>query len=418
MVMDDEIEEILGISAEKSKVKEEKKKEEVLLIAPAPGEKPAEEPKKEQKEEPKPEPKPEPKTLESISNNEILPDDEDLLKFIEQTRPKIYVVGAGGSGSNTLSRLYAMNVAGIHAVAMNTDAQHLLKTRANKKILLGRKLTRGLGAGSDPKVGEEAAKEASSEISTELKDASIVFVTCGLGGGTGTGSTHVISEGAKKNDALTVAVVTLPFSSEGRVRMQNALDGLSKLKKSTDTVVVIPNDKLLSIVPDLPLDTAFKVSDEVLASAVKGIAELVTKEGLVNLDFADLRTVLRNAGPAVVGMGESTLDSRAKDRALVAIETALNSPLLDVDITTATRALVNVIGGEDMTLKEAELMVREVYNRIAPGAHIIWGARIEKNVPKSTIKVLVVLAGVKLPQYSPEGNISTDLRDLDLDLLA
>ncbi len=199
--------------------------------------------------------------------------------------------------------------------------------------------------------------------------------------------------------------------------MQNALDGFAKLKKVADTVVVIPNDKLLNIVPDLPLDTAFKVSDEVLASAVKGIAELVTKEGLVNLDYADLRTVLKGSGPAVVGMGEATLDAKSKNRALIAIETALNSPLLDVDISTSSKALINVIGGEDMTLKEAELMVREVYNRISPGAHIIWGARIDKSLERSSVKVLIVLAGVKLPQYSTEPQPVDLTKDFDLDIL-
>ncbi|MEM3373163.1 MAG: cell division protein FtsZ [Candidatus Anstonellales archaeon] len=358
------------------------------------------------------------KTLEAIKDQEVLPDDEELLKFIEQTRPKISVVGTGGSGSNTLTRLHSIGVDGVTLIAMNTDAQHLLKTKANRKVLLGKKLTRGMGAGSDPKIGEAAAQESIPDIENSIKGSAIVFVTCGLGGGTGTGSAHIIAETARKNDSLTISVVTLPFTSEGKVRMQNALDGLAKLKKASDSVVVIPNDKLLAIVPDLPLDTAFKVSDEILANAVKGIAELVTKEGLVNLDYADLRTILKNSGTAVVGMGEATLDVKAKDRALIAVESALNSPLLDVDISTANKALINVIGGEDMTLKEAELIVREVYNRIAPGAHIIWGARIEKNMPKTAIKVLVVLAGVKLPQYSVDMVTNIDLRNMDLDLLA
>lgn len=326
-------------------------------------------------------------------------DDEELLKFIEQCKPKIYVVGAGGSGCNTLSRLYEIGVEGAKIIAMNTDAQHLVKMRADKKILLGKQLTKGMGAGSNPEVGENAAKESKADIQKALAEAQLVFITCGLGGGTGTGSAHIISEEAKNAGALTIAIVTLPFSSEGRARWRNALEGLAKLKRQADTVIVIPNDKLLAIVPDLPLNTAFKVADEVLANSAKGIAELVTKSGLVNLDFADLKTVLKDAGCAVIGMGESSLSAKPDERALTAIENALSSPLLETDIQDANKALINVIGGEDMTLREAELMVEEVSKRISPDSHIIWGARIEPGLQKSTLKVLVVIAGAKLPQY-------------------
>jgi len=201
--------------------------------------------------------------------------------------------------------------------------------------------------------------------------------------------------------------------------MQNALEGLNKLRKHADTVIVIPNDKLLSIVPDLPLNTAFKVSDEVLAGAVKGIAELVTKAGLVNLDFADLRTILSSAGCAVVGIGEASVEAKPDQRALIAVDTAMNSPLLDVDISTASRALINVVGGEDMTLREAELIVSEVSKRIDPSSHIIWGARVEKNAKKSSVRVLAVLAGAKFPQYeltSAAMNAGAKIEDAELDL--
>ncbi|MFH0927422.1 MAG: cell division protein FtsZ, partial [Candidatus Micrarchaeota archaeon] len=251
--------------------------------------------------------------------------------------------------------------------------------------------------------------------------ASMVFVTCGLGGGTGTGSAHVIAESAKNAGALTIAVVTLPFESEGRVRMQNALEGLEKLRRHADTVVVIPNDKLLMVAPDLPLNTAFKVCDEVLASAVKSIAELVTRAGLVNLDFADLRTILSSAGCAVVGVGESSLESKSEQRALIAVEMALNSPLLDVDVSSAHRALINVVGGDDMTLKEAELIVSEVAKRIDQGAHIIWGARVEKQQKKNMIRVLVVIAGTKFPQYEVGGMKAMaqgGVENLELDLIS
>lgn len=347
-------------------------------------------------------------------------DDAELLKFLEGSRPKIYVVGAGGSGCNTMARMFDVKVEGAKLIAMNTDVQHLVKLRADKKILLGKKTTRGMGAGSNPSVGEAAAKESAEEIKAAISDAMMVFITCGLGGGTGTGSAHVIAEQAKAAGALTIAVVTLPFASEGKIRLQNALEGLDKLRKHADTVIVIPNDKLLAIVPDLPLNTAFKVSDEVLAGAVKGIAELVTKAGLVNLDFADLRTILSSAGCAVVGVGEASVEAKPDQRALIAVDTAMNSPLLDVDVSTANRALINVTGGEDMTLKEAELIVSEVAKRIDPSSHIIWGARIEKLSKKSSIRVLAVLAGAKFPQYEVQrlaGYSKPAEAELDLDLL-
>ena len=350
----------------------------------------------------------------------VSPEDAELLKFIESSKPKIYVVGAGGSGCNTMSRMHEVRIEGVKLIAMNTDVQHLVKMRADKKILLGKKATKGMGAGSNPSLGEAAAKESEEEIRASIADGMMVFITCGLGGGTGTGSAHIIAEQAKAAGALTIAVVTLPFASEGKIRMQNALEGLDKLRKHADTVIVIPNDKLLSIVPDLPLNTAFKVSDEVLAGAVKGIAELVTKAGLVNLDFADLRTILSSAGCAVVGIGEASVEAKPDQRALIAVDTAMNSPLLDVDVSTANRALINVTGGEDMTLKEAELIVSEVSKRIDPSSHIMWGARVEKSAKKSAIRVLAVIAGAKFPHYElqNQGPVGRQAEaELDLDLL-
>lgn len=343
-------------------------------------------------------------------------DDEEILKFIEESRPNIYIVGAGGSGSNTLDRLFELGVQGVSLVGMNTDAKHLLHVRANRKVLLGKKTSKGRGAGSNPLLGEEAAKESEEEIKGSVKEPSLVFITCGLGGGTGTGSAPIIAETAKNLGALTVAVVTLPFASEGRVRMENALAGLEKLKKHTDTIIVIKNDKLLNLVPDLPLNTAFKVCDEVLAGSVKGIAELVTKSGLVNVDFADLRTTLTDAGFAVIGLGEASLDAKKEDRVRVAVETALNSPLLDVDISDSKRALINVIGGEDMSLKEAEFVVAETSARINQDAHIIWGARVDPNIKKTSMRVLVVIAGVKFPRHEATYH-TVEETPLDLDII-
>ncbi|MFH1520487.1 MAG: cell division protein FtsZ [Candidatus Micrarchaeota archaeon] len=341
-------------------------------------------------------------------------DDEELLKFIEESKPNLYVIGAGGSGSNTLDRIFQMGIQDVNLIAMNTDAKHLLHVKANRKVLLGKKVSKGRGAGSNPVLGEESAKEAIEEIKEALKEPSMVFITCGLGGGTGTGSAPIIAETAKSMGALTVAVVTLPFSSEGKIRMENAITGLEKLKKHADTVIVIKNDKLLNLVPDLPLNTAFKVCDEVLAGSVKGIAELVTKAGLVNVDFADLKTILSQGGFAVIGLGEASLDAKKEDRARVAVETALNSPLLDADVSTSTRALINVVGGEDMSLKEAEYVVAETASKINPDAHIIWGSRIDENIKKSSMRVLVVLAGVRFPKYVFKHDASSDNLDLDI----
>ncbi|MGV8176532.1 MAG: cell division protein FtsZ [Candidatus Bilamarchaeaceae archaeon] len=341
-------------------------------------------------------------------------DDDEILKFLEESKQKIYVIGTGGSGSNTLDRLFELGIKDVSLIGMNTDAKHLLKIRAHKKIILGKKLAQGRGAGSNPAVGEESAKEALPEIKEQIKDASMVFVTCGMGGGTGTGSAHIIAEAAKSMGALTVAVVTLPFTSEGKIRMENAMAGLEKLRKHSDTVIVIKNDKLLTLAPNLPLNTAFKVCDEVLAGSVKGIAELVTKAGLVNVDFADLRTILSDGGYAVIGLGEAAVDAKNEERARIAVETALNSPLLDADISNSGKALINVIGGEDMTLREAELVVAETGRRINQNAHIIWGSRLDDKMKKTSMRVLIVLTGVKFKQYERAAEPSLDNLDIEL----
>ncbi len=322
--------------------------------------------------------------------------DQELEEILSSALARIIVVGTGGSGNNTMIRLHEVGVEGAKVIAMNTDAQHLLITPADEKVLLGRNVTRGLGAGSDPELGEAAAKDSVEDIKKVVHGADLVFVTCGLGGGTGTGSAPIIAQVSKESGALTVAIVTLPFSVEGKRRMENALGGLKKLRRESDTVIVIPNDKLLEIVPDLPINAAFKVADEILVNAVKGLIELITKPGLVNLDFADVRTILSNGGAAMIGLGESeTADPES--RALEAIEDALNSPLLDIDVSEATRALVNVTGGADMTLREAEIIVEAVASKIHPNAHIIWGAIIDDSMAKNKIRTMVVISGGRIP---------------------
>lgn len=330
--------------------------------------------------------------------------DEELRKILESRKAEIKVVGIGGAGGNTLSRLMQVGIVGAETVSINTDAQDLLYTDADRKVLIGKELTGGLGAGADPKIGNEAAKESKDEIKKALEGADMVFVTCGLGGGTGTGASPIVADIAKKLGALTVGVVTLPFSMEGKQRMNNAQTGLENLESALDTLIVIPNDKLLEIVPDVSVTTAFKVADEILVNAVKGIAELITKPGLVNLDFADIRAVMGSGGIAMIGMGESDTENRAME----AVEKALSNPLLDVDIENATGALVNVAGGADITIKECQQIVEGVSTKINPDAKIIWGAQIIKELG-DTIRTMLIITGVQSSQiYGPGKTIKTE----------
>lgn len=331
-----------------------------------------------------------PKYQTSIKRNAL---DEELEQLIARQKAKIKVVGAGGGGNNSINRMTEVGITGCETIAVNTDAQDLLYTNADTKILIGKELTQGLGAGSIPQVGEEAARESEQELKQKVQGADMVFITCGMGGGTGTGSTPVIAEIAKKCGSLTVAIVTLPFSMEGSRRYENAVIGLEKLAAIVDTLIVIPNDKLMELAPDLPLHTAFKVADEILTNSVKGIAELVTKAGLVNLDFADIRAVMGKGGVAMIGIGESDSDNRA----IESVEKAINNPLLDVDITGANGALINVSGGPDMTLDEARRVVETISERLDEDARVIWGAQISADMT-GTIRTLLIVTGVSSPQ--------------------
>ncbi len=336
--------------------------------------------------------------------------DTELEKILESRKADIKVIGTGGSGCNTISRMNEIGIVGAEIVAMNTDAQDLLYTDCDNKILLGKETAKGLGAGADPKLGEEAAKESKKDIQKIIGKSDMIFVTCGLGGGTGTGALPVIAETAKKGGALTVGVVTLPFSMEGRQRETNARMGLEKLTEIVDTLIVIPNDKLLEIVPDVSLSTAFKVADEILVNAVKGITELVTKPGLVNLDFADIRAVMTNGGLAMIGLAESDTERRAAE----AVEKALNTPLIDVDIEGATGALINVSGGADMTIKEAQEIVQRVNERLDPDAKVIWGAQIDPSLG-DTIKAMIIVTGVRSPQIYGATKTYTEERKKEIE---
>ncbi|MFB6161317.1 MAG: cell division protein FtsZ [Haloferacaceae archaeon] len=319
--------------------------------------------------------------------------DEELQDVLQELETDITVVGCGGAGGNTVNRMAEEGIKGANLVAANTDVQHLVDVEADTKILMGEERTGGRGAGSVPQVGEEAALESQEDITGAISGSDMVFVTAGLGGGTGTGSAPVVAQAAREAGALTIAIVTTPFTAEGEVRRTNAEAGLERLRDVADTVIVVPNDRLLDSVGKLPVKQAFKVSDEVLMRSVKGITELITKPGLVNLDFADVQTVMQRGGVAMIGLGESDSQNKAQD----SVKSALRSPLLDVDISGANSALVNVTGGSDMAIEEAEGVVEEIYERVDDDARIIWGTSVDEELD-GTMRTMIVVTGVDSPQ--------------------
>jgi len=339
--------------------------------------------------------------------------DDELEDVLQDLQTNITVVGCGGAGGNTVNRMKQEGIHGAKLVAANTDVQHLVNIDADTKILMGQQKTQGRGAGSLPQVGEEAALESQEEIYDSIEGSDMVFVTAGLGGGTGTGSAPVVAKAAREAGALTISIVTTPFTAEGEVRRTNAEAGLERLRDVSDTVIVVPNDRLLDAVGKLPVRQAFKVSDEVLMRSVKGITELITKPGLVNLDFADVRTVMEKGGVAMIGLGESDSESKAQD----SVKSALRSPLLDVDISGANSALVNVTGGTDMSIEEAEGVVEEIYDRIDPDARIIWGTSVDEEL-EGEMRTMIVVTGVESPQiYGRNGDVQEaaegQLQDID-----
>jgi cell division protein FtsZ len=320
--------------------------------------------------------------------------DEELASVVEDLETKITVVGCGGAGGNTVTRMTEEGIHGAKLVAANTDAQHLAdEVEADTKILIGKKRTSGRGAGSVPKIGEEAAQENIEDIQQSIDGSDMVFVTAGLGGGTGTGAAPVVAQAAQDSGALTISIVTIPFTAEGERRRANADAGLERLRAVSDTVIVVPNDRLLDYAPSMPLQDAFKICDRVLMRSVKGMTELITKPGLVNVDFADVRTIMENGGVAMIGLGESDSENKAQD----SIRSALRSPLLDVEFDGANSALVNVVGGQDMSIEEAEGVVEEIYDRIDPDARIIWGASVNQEF-EGKMETMIVVTGVESPQ--------------------
>jgi len=305
---------------------------------------------------------------------------------------KIKVVGVGGSGGNAISRMAKSKIEGVELIAINTDAQDLKNAQADLKLQIGKKIANGLGAGMNPKLGELAAKESQEEIREILKDTDLVFVACGLGGGTGTGAAPIIAEIAKSSGALTIAVVTKPFSFEGIPRKNIAERGLERLKEGSDTLVVIPNDRLLKMVDEkTSVFSAFWLCDEILREGVQGISDLVTVPGIVNIDFADLETIMRNSGPALLGIGKGKGENRIEE----AVNSALFSPLLENTHWKKGRALLFNISSPDLTLSEVDKAANIITKSLSPKVKVIFGAVEDKKMEPDELKILVFITGLQ-----------------------
>lgn len=309
---------------------------------------------------------------------------------------RIRVVGVGGSGGNAVNHMVSSNVEGVDFIAINTDAQDLHKSKASKKIHIGKTLTRGLGTGMNPELGKQSAEETREEIQEALRGSDMVFITCGMGGGTGTGAAPVVAKIARDLGALTVGVVTKPFGFEGQVRSRLADQGLSELRKAVDAIIIVPNDKLLSVVSrDTGIKNAFGMCDDILKQAVEGISDLITTTGIINVDFADVRSVMQNAGSALMGIGEAIGERRATEAA----KAAISSPLLDVSITGAKGVLFSVAGSDDLGMLEIQDAAAVITEAIDPEAKVIFGAVTDDSLKKGQVRVTVIATGF------PEGNI-------------
>jgi len=303
---------------------------------------------------------------------------------------RIKVVGIGGSGCNAVSRMVTQKIKGVDFIAINTDAQALHFCKAPEKILIGKNITKGLGAGMNVEVGRQACEESRDEIEEALKGADMVFVTCGLGGGTGTPGAPIVAEIARNLGALTVAIVTKPFTFEGQKRMEIAEEGLLELKDKVDGLIVIPNDRVLSIIDeDTTLLNAFSFIDSILSNGVQAISDLIVKPGIVNVDFADVRTIMKDAGWSLMGIGKAKGNGRMEEAA----KQAINSPLLEVSIDGAKGLLFTIAGGEDLTMKEVDEGARLITKAVDPEAKIIFGAVIDDTLRKGEVKVTVIATG-------------------------
>ncbi|MBP7299485.1 MAG: cell division protein FtsZ [Methanoculleus sp.] len=307
-------------------------------------------------------------------------------------QPRIVIVGCGGAGNNTVNRLYHMQVTGAETIAINTDKQHLDMIRADKRVLVGKSLTKGLGAGGFPDVGRRAAEMARPTLETLLCDADLVFITAGMGGGTGTGTAPVIAQIAKDQGAIVVGMVSYPFQVE-KARLLRAEEGLEALSNTADSVIVLDNNRLIKFVPNLPLGQAFSVMDQLIAETVKGISETITEPSLINIDYADVRAIMSKGGVAVMLVGESKQQNKAES----VVHECLNHPLLDIDYRGATGSLIHITGGNDLTLQDAEEIASSLTYELDPHADVIWGARVNSDF-EGRVRVMAIMTGVKSAQ--------------------
>ncbi|MCG3220008.1 MAG: cell division protein FtsZ [Candidatus Heimdallarchaeota archaeon] len=318
---------------------------------------------------------------------------------------RILGVGVGGAGSNAINNIMARGgILGATTVGVNTDARHLLSTQASKKLLIGRELTNGTGAGNDPNIGRAAAEENEEDIRELVRGNDLVFVACGLGKGTGTGAAPYFARIAQEEGCLVVSVCTLPFASEGQSKMETALEGLRELDDYSNTIIVVPNEKLLMYAPDFTLWDAFKLADDVLINAVVGLTELIVLPARVNVDFADTKKILRRSGPAVIGVGRG----KGENRAIQAITNALSNPLLDIDITSSTGALVNIKANKNISMTEVDTITTMITDQIHPKAEFVWGCNIDDSIPDDELSVTVVIAEVKSPYLAKPEDISIE----------
>ena len=310
---------------------------------------------------------------------------------------QIRVVGVGGGGSNAVNRMIAEGLSGVDFIAVNTDAQALMLSDAPKRVRIGDKLTRGLGVGGDDELGQKAAEESSDELHEVLRGSDMVFITAGMGGGTGTGAAPIIARIAREMDALTIGVVTRPFTWEGSVRMETAMAGIEKLKEAVDTLIVIPNDRLLEITDKrVSLQAAFSLADDVLRQGVQGISELITVPGLINLDFADVRTIMSEGGAALMAVGRAS----GENRAVEAAQEAISSRLLDITIDGARGILFNVTGGPDLSLFEVNEAASIIKQTAHPDVNLIFGAVVDENI-EDRIRITVIATGFDVPEARP-----------------
>jgi cell division protein FtsZ len=321
---------------------------------------------------------------------------------------RIKVIGVGGGGSNAVNRMIASDVGGVEFWAINTDAQALINASSTKRLQIGQKLTRGLGAGGNPAIGQKAAEESRDEIARALEHSDLVFITAGMGGGTGTGAAPIVAEVAKELGALTVGIVTRPFLFEGRRRQSQADEGIAALQSRVDTLIMIPNDKLLSVISDqTPVQEAFRMADDVLRQGVQGISDIITIPGLVNVDFADIRAVMADAGSAMMGIGVGSGKSRAQEAATAAI----SSPLLDASVEGAKGVVFNITGGSDLTLHAVNSAAEKIYEVVDPEANIIFGAVIDDRL-QGEVRITVIATGFNLfaqsapPRQQPQTRLA------------